>query len=511
MEFTGLLSAVVFVPIAGAIIIALLLRNYTHVRAFAAAIAVIDFILAAVAFAMYNKDVGGIQLIDRFSNWIPGLGNDGFAVQYLLGIDGLSAPLVLLTGLLGLVAVLASWHIQNRVREYFIWLLALQTGVMGVFTSLDFLLFFLFWELELIPMFFLIAIWGSDPKSKREYSAMKFLIFTILGSAFMLVGILVLFFSTGTFDMTVLPDAIRSANLLMPAGVIFTLLFIGFAVKLPLWPLHTWLPDAHTDAPTAGSVMLAGVLLKMGGYGMLRVSVSMFPDVTADVAWLLAAAGVINVLYGAIVVMRQTDLKRLIAFSSISHMGFVMIGISSVVGVNGAVSPLGLTGAALQMFTHGTITGLLFLLVGFVYDKAHTRYIPDLGGLAKRMPFLAVALLIAGLASLGLPGTSGFVAELLIFLGTFKAWTIPTALAVFGVVLAAGYILWTIQRVMFGPIKERFSDITDVSGVQYIPIALLVIAIIAVGVYPSFISDVFASGIEPIAQSLEQAAQARLR
>ena len=511
MEFTGLLTAIVFLPLAGAIVIALALRNYDHARIFAVAIAVVDFILAITAFAAYNTSAGGIQLVDRFSNWIPGLGDDGFAVQYLLGIDGLSAPLVLLTGLLGLVAVLASWHIKLRVREYFIWLLALQTGVMGVFTSLDFLLFFLFWELELIPMFFLIAIWGSDPKSKREYSAMKFLIFTILGSAFMLVGILVLFFSTGTFDMTKLPEAIRGANLVLPAGVVFFLLFIGFAIKLPLWPLHTWLPDAHTDAPTAGSVILAGVLLKMGGYGMFRVSVSMFPDVAQDAAWFLAAAGVINVIYGAIVVMRQTDLKRLIAFSSISHMGFVMIGLASVVGVDGQVSPLGLTGAAMQMFTHGTITGLLFLLVGMVYDKAHTRYIPDLGGLAKRMPFAAVALLVAGLASLGLPGTSGFVAELLIFLGAFKPMAVPTAIAAFGVVLAAGYILWTIQRVMFGPIKERFADITDVSGIQLVPIALLVIAIIVVGIYPSIISDVFASGVEPIAQSLDQVAQARLR
>lgn len=511
MEFTGLLTAIVFLPLAGAVVIAIALRNYAHARIFAAAIAVVDFILAIIAFAAYDTGAGGIQLVDRFSNWIPGLGDDGFAVQYLLGIDGLSAPLVLLTGLLGLVAVLASWHIQLRVREYFIWLLALQTGVMGVFTSLDFLLFFLFWELELIPMFFLIAIWGSDPKSKREYSAMKFLIFTILGSAFMLVGILVLFFSTGTFDMTKLPDGIQATSLLLPKVVVFALLFVGFAVKLPLWPLHTWLPDAHTDAPTAGSVILAGVLLKMGGYGMFRVSVSMFPDVAQDAAWLLAAAGVINVIYGAIVVMRQTDLKRLIAFSSISHMGFVMIGLASVVGVDGVVSPLGLTGAAMQMFTHGTITGLLFLLVGMVYDKAHTRYIPDLGGLAKRMPFAAVALLVAGLASLGLPGTSGFVAELLIFLGAFKPMAVPTAIAAFGVVLAAGYILWTIQRVMFGPIKERFADITDVSGIQYVPIALLVIAIIVVGIFPSIISDVFASGVEPIAQSLEQVAQARLR
>ncbi len=510
MEFTGLLSATVFLPLAGALLIALILRKDTHVRIAAVAIAVADFVLAALAFALYDSVAGGMQLVDRIPNWIPGLGGDGFAVQYFLAVDGLSAPLVLLTGLLGLVAALASWHINIRVREYFIWLLVLQTGVMGVFTSLDFLLFFLFWELELIPMFFLISIWGSEPKSKREYSAMKFLIFTILGSAFMLVGILTLFFSTGTFDMTALPTAVQGTQLLLPVGVVFALLFVGFAVKLPLWPLHTWLPDAHTDAPTAGSVMLAGVLLKMGGYGMIRVSVGMFPHVIADAAFLLQAAAVINVIYGAIVVMRQTDLKRLIAFSSISHMGFVVLGIASVAGAAGTVSHLGLTGASMQMFTHGTITGLLFLLVGFVYDKAHTRYIPDLGGLARRMPVLAAALLVAGLASLGLPGTSGFVAEIMVFLGAFKVFPVTTAIAVFGVVLAAGYVLWMMQRVMFGPIRERFNEVTDASGMQYAPIALLVIAIIAVGVYPAFISDVFASGIEPITQSIERLAQARL-
>ena len=510
MEFSGLLTAVVFLPLAGAIIIALTKSGDRAVRVFAGAVALVELGLSIVVFAVYyaRQDIPGVQLVDRIEDWIP---VEGFEVQYYLGVDGLSAPMVLLAGLLGMVAIFASWSINHRVREYFVWLLALQTGVMGVFVALDFFMFFLFWEIELVPMFFLISIWGTG---RKEYSAMKFLIFTVLGSAFMLIGILALFFSTGTFDMTELPAAIEQAGaastMIMPIGLIFALLFVGFAVKLPVWPLHTWLPDAHTDAPTAVSVMLAGVLLKMGGYGMIRVSAGMFPGVMSDVAWLLATAGMINVLYGALVTLRQTDLKRLIAFSSVSHMGFVLLGISSVVGVAGTVSPVGLTGAALQMFTHGTITGLLFLVVGFVYEKTHTRYIPDLGGLATRMPFLASAFLLAGLASLGLPGTSGFVSEIFVFLGTFPVWSWLTGVSAFGLVLTAGYILWMVQRSLFGPQTDRFSGVKDATPLEMIPVGALVIAIIVVGIYPAFISDVFRGGAEAIVESFQVVAQARV-
>ena len=500
---SGLLTAVVFLPLAGALVIALIIRGDRKVRYFAYAIAVAELVLSIIVFARYDLDKGGVQLVDRVPDWIP---ITSFKVEYFLGVDGLSAPLVLLTGLLGLAAVLASGSVNFRVREYFVWLLVLQTAVMGVFAALDFILFFLLWELELIPMFFLISIWGSG---RKEYSAMKFVIFTFLGSAFMLVGILLLFFSTNTFDMTALPAMIPGGELIAPAGAIFGLLLVGFAIKLPVWPLHTWLPDAHTDAPTAVSVMLAGVLLKMGGYGMIRVSAGMFPHVIMDVAWLLATAGVINVLYGAFVTLRQTDLKRLVAFSSISHMGFVLLGISSVAGVAGAVSPVGLTGAALQMFTHGTITGLLFLLVGLVYEKTHTRYIPDLSGLASRMPVLASVFLVAGLAALGLPGTSGFISEVMIFLGTFPVWSWPTALSAFGLVLTAGYILWLIQRSFFGPSVERFDGVKDATFVEMVPVAALVIAVLVVGIYPAFISDVFTSGVEPIIESLSTSGLAR--
>ena len=503
---SGLLTATVFLPIVGAIVIALSIRGDRTVRLFAGAVALAEMVLTIVVFSKYFAGSGvGFQLVDRVENWIP---IDALKVQYFLGVDGLSAPLVLLTGLLGMASVFASWGVNKRVREYFVWLLALQTGVMGVFVALDFFLFFLFWEIELLPMFFLISIWGSG---RKEYSAMKFLIFTFLGSAFMLVGILALFFSTGTFDMTVLPAEIQAGALVLPVGMIFALLFIGFAIKLPVWPLHTWLPDAHTDAPTAVSVMLAGVLLKMGGYGMIRVSAGMFPGVMSDVAWLLATAAVINVLYGAVVTLRQTDLKRLVAFSSVSHMGFVLLGLSSVVGVAGTVSPVGMTGAALQMFTHGTITGLLFLLVGLVYEKVHTRHIPHLGGLATRMPLLATAFLLAGLAALGLPGTSGFVSEITVFLGTFPVWSWFTALCAFGVVLAAGYILWMAQRMLFGPQIERFQDVKDATAMELVPVGALVIAILVVGIYPAWITDVFATGVGPIVDSLEQAVHVQLR
>ena len=487
-EFSGLLTLAIFLPIVGAILIALFL-NGKNARTLALITTLAELALTSYIFLLYDKEKGGYQLVDKFEGWIP---FDTFRVDYFLGIDGLSAPLVLLTGILGIVAVFASWSVSVRMKEHFMWLLVLQGAVIGVFTSLDFFLFFLFWELELIPKFFLISIWGTG---RKEYSAMKFIIFTILGSAFLLIGILSLYFSTNTFDMTLLPDKIAGANLIMPASVLFFLTIIGFAIKLPVFPFHTWLPDAHTDAPTAASVMLAGVLLKMGGYGMFRVSASMFPEQIVDYSWLLATLGLINILYGAAITIRQTDLKRLIAYSSVSHMGFVLLGIAAA---KGGTAELGMNGAALQMFTHGTITGLLFLTVGFIYEKAHTRYIPDLGGLANRMPFLAAGLLVAGLASLGLPGTSGFVAEITIFMGSFPAWHWFAALAAIGVVLTAGYILWMIQRVMFGPQLLRHNNLSDASIPEMIPVAILVASILVVGIYPAVISDVFNTGLDPI-------------
>jgi NADH-quinone oxidoreductase subunit M len=500
--FSGLLTATVFLPAAGALAILLVVRGDRNVRAFAVLVALADLVLSLVVFGLFEQGDGAdrFQLIDRFT-WIPA---ETLRASFFLGVDGLNTPLVALTGILGFCAVLASWRIKLRVREYFIWLLVLQTAVMGVFSALDLLLFFFFWELELVPMYMLISIWGSG---RKEYSAMKFMVFTLLGSALMLVAIVAVYATpgVGTFDMVELSTKgamLASAAVLIPMSGLFWLFFVAFAIKLPSWPVHTWLPDAHTDAPTAASVMLAGVLLKMGGYGLLRINLGMFPGQTDKFAWALVALGVVSVLYGAVVTLRQTDLKRLIAFSSVSHMGLVMLGIGSIGVAKGELTMAGLNGAAMQLFTHGTITGLLFLAVGLVYDKTHTRYIPDLGGLAGRMPVIATAILIAGLASLGLPGLSGFVSELLVFTGAFQAFAWPTVLAVLSIVLAAGYILWMMERTFFGVQRERFAEVTDASFVEAVPLAILVITIVGIGVYPSFLTDVFQSGLEPIAALL---------
>lgn len=478
------LTALIVVPLLGALACMVLPKEQEgNAHWIAALFAAIAF--AGSAYIFFALDLNGerLQFIDRV-DWIDAK-SVGFTVQYFVGVDGLSATMVLLTGILFVVAALVSFNIAVRPREYFMWLLLLEAAVMGVFVAQDLILFFLFWEGEIVPMFFLISIWGTG---RKEYSAIKFVLYTLTGSALMLVGFLVLGFSAGTFDMDALA-AMDITGAAISLHAVFLLILAAFAVKLPVFPLHTWLPDAHTDAPTAVSVILAGVLLKMGGYGLIRINAGILPEQFDDFAPWLAGLAALSVLYGAVLTMRQQDLKRLIAYSSVSHMGYVLLGAA-------ALGQVGLTGASLQMFTHGTITALLFVMVGLIYDRAHTRQIRDLSGLAHTMPLAATFFVVAGLASLGLPTMSGFVAELLVFLGSIDAFEAQTVLAVIGILLSAGYILWTVQRVMFGPENLRWAALPDIDQWwERASMAALAALIVAVGIYPSLVVDKLENGI----------------
>jgi NADH-quinone oxidoreductase subunit M len=404
-------------------------------------------------------------------------------------------PLLLLTTFLGFLAVLISWKVHLRPREYFAWLLLLESSIIGVFISLDLMLFFIMWEIEVIPMYFLISVWGSG---RKGYSATKYVIYTLFGSALMLAGILSIYFTTHSLNMIEISRlGLGAVQTAMPAAAIFWLLFIGFAVKLPMFPLHTWLPDAHTDAPTAVSVMLAGVLIKMGGYGMIRLCVSMFPDQAQQFSQLLVILALVGIIYGAAVTLLQKDIKRLIAYSSISHMGYVLLGIF-------ALGEVSMTGAALQMFSHGIVTGLLFAVAGLVIHNIEVRDLRQLGGLSKQVPIIAAVFVIAGLASLGLPTTSGFAAEFLVFIGSYTSAAVAninvyTIIAIIGVVLTAGYILWLIQQAFYGPVKPEFNKVKDADKLEKVYMFVLVAAIFAVGIYPAFLTDVFKLGIAPIA------------
>ncbi len=486
------LTTILFLPAVGSIVIALISKKDDRlIKRVAAVFTFIPLALAIYLFAAFDRSasMAGIFQFEEKYLWIAPLN-----AYYHLGVDGLSLPLMLLTTFLGFLAVLISWKVHERPRQFFAWLLLLETSIIGVFVSLDLLLFFIMWEIEVIPMYFLISIWGSG---RKEYSAIKYVIYTLFGSAFMLAGILSLYFTTNTLSMVdIANQGLGMVQSIMPAAAIFFLLFVGFAVKLPMFPFHTWLPDAHTDAPTAVSVMLAGVLIKMGGYGMIRLCVSIFPQVAIDYAQPLIILALIGILYGAAVTLMQNDIKRLIAYSSISHMGYVLLGIFTL----GQVS---LTGAALQMFSHGIVTGLLFAMAGLVIHNIEVRDLRKLGGLVRQVPVMAAVFSIAGLASLGLPTTSGFAAEFLIFLGAYSSTVVPyaqvyTIVAIIGVVLTAGYILWMLQKTFFGPVKEEFNAVKDADGLEKFYMFVLVAVIMLVGIYPAILTDVFKLGISPI-------------
>jgi len=486
------LTWIIFLPALGALIIAFLPRlSPRGVRWLAAVFTFIPLALSIYLFTIFDRsaEMAGVMQFEESLSWIPSIG-----ANYHLGVDGLSLPLMILMAFLGFLVVLISWKIDLRPREYFAWLLLLETSILGVFCSLDLLLFFLFWEIEVIPMYFLISIWGTG---RKEYSAIKYVIYTLFGSALMLAGILSLYFTTGSLNMVeIAQGGLGMIQTAMPAAAIFFLLLTGFAVKLPVFPLHSWLPDAHTDAPTAVSVVLAGALLKMGGYGMIRVCVSIFPGVAREHSLGLIILAVISILYGAAVTLRQTDLKRLIAYSSISHMGYVLLGVF-------ALGQLSLTGAALQMFSHGVITGLLFAMAGLVMHNAGERDLRKLGGLARQMPIIVVVFSVAGVASLGLPTTSGFIAEFLVFVGSFSSGVVPgiqvaTILGVLGIVITAGYILWMLQRVFYGSPLKQFDKVKDASVLDRVYMFAFIAVIMLVGIYPAILTDVIKMGISPI-------------
>jgi NADH-quinone oxidoreductase subunit M len=489
MDF-NYLTWIVFLPAVGAILIAFIPGlSPRKIKWIAAVVTLASLALSIYLFAIFDRSLAGAIQFEENLSWIPAIN-----AHYHLGVDGLSLPLVILMTLLGFLVVLISWKIDLRPREYFAWLLLLETSILGVFCSLDLLLFFLFWEIEVIPMYFLISIWGTG---RKEYSAIKYVVYTLFGSALMLAGILSLYFTTGSLNMVeIAQGGLAMIQSIMPAAAIFFLLLIGFAVKLPVFPFHTWLPDAHTDAPTAVSVVLAGALLKMGGYGMLRICVSIFPAVAQQYAIILVILAVVNVLYGAAVTMRQTDLKRMIAYSSISHMGYVLLGVF-------ALGQVSLTGATLQMFSHGIITGLLFAMAGLVMHNAGERDLRKLGGLARQMPIIAIIFSVAGVASLGLPTTSGFAAEFLVFTGSFSSATVAgiqiyTILGVLGIVITAGYILWMLQRVFYGPVLERFKKTHDADILERVYMFIFVAVIMLIGIYPAILTDVIKGGIMPI-------------
>ena len=486
MDFP-ILSVIMFVPLLGSLIVLLLPKeNERLIKQFAIGVTFIPLILSIILWINLEKG-GGIQFEEVFA-WIPAIN-----VNYHVGADGLSVPLIFLTALLTTLSLFySSFTIKTRVKEFFFLFLLLEMGMFGVFCSLDFVLFYVFWEIGLVPMYFLIGVWGGP---RREYAAIKFFIYTLVGSVAMLLAIIGIYLNTGTFDLIKAAAAQPFAGNLTLGALAFWAIFLAFAIKVPMFPFHTWLPDAHVEAPTAGSVILAGILLKLGCYGFFRILLPMFPEQFHRFAPVVAVLAVISIVYGAMVSMAQWDLKKLIAYSSVSHMGYVMLGLAVAAFAIGSPEMLNsqaiaLNGAVFQMFNHGIITGALFFLVGIIYERAHTRDLKAFGGLASKIPYYYGIMLVTGLASLGLPGLAGFWGEFFVFRGALAIAPVYAVIGVIGIVFTAAYILWkVIQHMFLGPFNEKWSGLTDMTTWEKITLWPLVFFMVLFGLYPPLIVD----------------------
>jgi NADH-quinone oxidoreductase subunit M len=490
----GILNLVTYTPLLGALIILFFIRgeNDRWIKITATFFAIIDFILSLYLWVAYDPKASGDAMwqFREVYNWIPSLG-----VRYDFGIDGIALLLIVLTTFMGIIAIVSSYSaITNRQKEYYVLLLLLQTGMIGTFCALDFFLFYVFWEIMLVPMYFIIGIWGGP---RKLYAAIKFFLYTLTGSVLMLLSILALyFFNDGGIPFLHIKglgngysfSVLQYHNIghLIPPQLqfwVFLGFFFGFAIKVPMFPFHTWLPDAHTEAPTAGSIILAAVLLKMGTYGFVRFALPILPDATKQLIWPIAILAIIGIVYGALVTLVQKDMKKLIAYSSVSHLGFVMLGMF-------ALNPMGIKGSVIQMINHGISTGALFLLVGIIYERRHSRMIADYGGLAKQMPMYATLFLIAALSSMGLPALNGFIGEFTILLGAANRNIWWGVFAAIGIVLGAAYLLWMYQRVFWGPLDNPANQhVPDVNRRERALMIALIAVMVWIGLFPSAIFD----------------------
>lgn len=489
MNSFPVLSLALFMPVIGAIMIIFMPReDDRHIKYIAAGSTFISLALSIMVFIAYDRSLGGMQFIEHIP-WITDLG-----VSYALGVDGISIPLLLLTNLIGFSAVYASWRVSERVKEFFILLLILITGVMGTFLTTDLFIFFLFYEVVVIPIYLLVIMWGSSKRVTKEYAGMKLTIYLLLGSAFLLTGLIALFIKAYTISGVPSMDLATLARLDFPREFqiwVFAFMALGFGTLLSMFPFHAWSPDGYAGAPTAVSMIHAGVLKKIGGYGLIRIGIYILPLGAKYAAPVIAVLAIGNIIYAAMICLSQKDLKYIVGYSSVSHMGYVLIGIA-------ALNLVSLNGAVIMMFAHGVMAALFFAMIGNLYEKSHTRNIDDFGGLAHQMPRLATGFMLAGLASLGLPGLVNFVGEFTIFIGAFKSYRALTIIAVMGIVLTAVYILRTLGDVLFGPRREEWDELQDLKGPELVPLIVLGSVIIIAGLYPLDIMNLINGGIEQI-------------